>query len=705
MRPGRLVNTVCSRFGLWALVGLVGLGTIRIASHPERVWAGGINGINVNSLADPGTGICDEAECTLREAILAANGTADGDWIKIVPFTGTIQLASPLPVILNDLTIDATSRVIEVDGAGAFRVFSSTAPVTITHLTIENGLAPDGPGGGAYFGGVAVLTDVTFRNNTALGPSGGGGAYFGGPASVTGGVFIDNDAGQAGGAYFQDTATVSDTTFIDNTSTDGTSGGAYFGQSSWVTNSEFLGNVSDSAGGAYFGDTAFVTNVRFSDNQSLVGDGGGAVFAGTNAVLTACLFDGNRAKNNGGGLALADSYNGASVTLVANRIWRNSAELEGGGLYLDSGASASLDNNVIAANTALAPAAGTEISLEGANADLTGRHNTLASAAPNSGVAVSAGASQTGQAVSLLDTIFDKYAVGVAAGPFSPTIALEGVLWSSIATPTQGAGITVYSATTGSAAFTNPILNNYHLTSASAAIDRGLSTSLSFDFEGDPRSSGLGPDMGADEYVGMAPAPPQAIDDVASTLEDTPLTIAVVTNDLDPNNDTLVLSSVSTPNSGQATISGTIAAVYTPTLNFFGTDLFTYTVTDNLFASTATVSVTIVPVNDGPTISVVGDVTITTGVSTNAVPLFVGDIESGGAVTVTAQSSNSVLVPNTGIILAGSGIARTVTVIPILGRGGQATVTLTVSDDHAATASSSFVVTVFPRVFVPLVWR
>lgn len=707
MRRARLGQTAASWFGLVvpAILVMVWLGVIDKVNQPHPVGAAGINGINVNSLADPGTGGCDELECTLREAILLANGTANEDWLKVVAFTGTIQLVSPLPVIVDELTIDATDRNIKVDGGGAFRIFSATAPITITNLTIENGLSPDGPGGGAYFGAAAVLMNVTFRNNTASSPNVGGAAYFDGPAVVTGGFFIDNDANHGGGAYFQSTATMSGTTFVANTAMEGTGGGAYFRQFAWVTNSEFFDNQGGSAGGAYFGDTSHLTNVRFTGNHSVLGHGGGVVLGGSASVLTRSLIDGNSAKTYGGGLMLAGNLTGTSVTLIANHIWHNSAELEGGGLYLDAGAHANLDNNVLAANTTLVAAAGTELSLGGPGAKLTGRHNTLASAAPNRGVAVRAGANQSGQTVTLTNTIFHNYAVGVAAGRFSPTIALDGVLWSSVGTPTQGAGITVTSATTGGAAFTNPILRNYHLTGASAAIDQGLSTELSVDFEGDPRSSGLGPDLGADEYIGMAPAPPQAVDDVASTLEDTSLTVNVVANDLDANNDTLILSSVGAPSNGQATISGTLAVVYTPTLNFFGTNLFTYTVTDNLFTSTGTVSVTVLPVNDAPTISEVGDVTLTTSISTGALPFTVGDIESGGSVTVTAQSNNLLLVPNAGITLGGSGAARTVTIVPAAGQAGQATITLTVSDDHAASASSSFVVTVFPRVFLPLIRR
>src|SRR5437868_1961325 len=63
----------------------------------------------VNSTADPGTGICDDAECTLREAITAANAHAGPDTIVFnIPGAGphTIRPNSNLPSITSPVTID-----------------------------------------------------------------------------------------------------------------------------------------------------------------------------------------------------------------------------------------------------------------------------------------------------------------------------------------------------------------------------------------------------------------------------------------------------------------------------------------------------------------------------------------------------------------------------------------------------------------------
>ncbi|MGI3171604.1 Ig-like domain-containing protein, partial [Pseudooceanicola sp. C21-150M6] len=93
---------------------------------------------------------------------------------------------------------------------------------------------------------------------------------------------------------------------------------------------------------------------------------------------------------------------------------------------------------------------------------------------------------------------------------------------------------------------------------------------------------------------------PEAMDDVASTDEDAPVTIDVLANDTDVDGDPLTIQSVEQPANGTVEIvDGKL--VYTPDENFNGEDTITYTVTDpNGNTSTATVVVTVDPVNDAP---------------------------------------------------------------------------------------------------------
>ncbi|MCP5011791.1 MAG: hypothetical protein GY942_17575, partial [Aestuariibacter sp.] len=71
--------------------------------------------------------------------------------------------------------------------------------------------------------------------------------------------------------------------------------------------------------------------------------------------------------------------------------------------------------------------------------------------------------------------------------------------------------------------------------------------------------------------VNSTNSPPVIVDDNATTNEDTAVTVDVLFNDSDPDDDTLAIDSVTQPVSGTAVISGTMV-VYTPALNFNGSD-------------------------------------------------------------------------------------------------------------------------------------
>ncbi|MCR9844490.1 tandem-95 repeat protein, partial [Vibrio parahaemolyticus] len=93
---------------------------------------------------------------------------------------------------------------------------------------------------------------------------------------------------------------------------------------------------------------------------------------------------------------------------------------------------------------------------------------------------------------------------------------------------------------------------------------------------------------------------PMAKDDIATTQEDTAVTIDVLPNDTDIDGDTLRIDSASVP-SDQGTVEivdGKL--VFTPAENFNGDAEITYTVTDGELTDEAKVSVTVNPVNDAP---------------------------------------------------------------------------------------------------------
>ncbi|HCG8168666.1 TPA: tandem-95 repeat protein, partial [Vibrio parahaemolyticus] len=97
---------------------------------------------------------------------------------------------------------------------------------------------------------------------------------------------------------------------------------------------------------------------------------------------------------------------------------------------------------------------------------------------------------------------------------------------------------------------------------------------------------------------------PVAKDDIATTQEDTAVTIDVLSNDTDVDGDKLSIESASVPKE-----QGTVEVVngklvFTPAENFNGDAEITYTVTDGELTDEAKVTVTVNPVNDAPTIKV-----------------------------------------------------------------------------------------------------
>src|SRR5205085_162064 len=95
--------------------------------------------------------------------------------------------------------------------------------------------------------------------------------------------------------------------------------------------------------------------------------------------------------------------------------------------------------------------------------------------------------------------------------------------------------------------------------------------------------------------------PPAAVNDAATTAEDTAVSIAVLTNDSDAGGDTLTVSVATAPAHGTAAVNADGSVTYTPAANYNGADSFTYTIADGHGATaTATVGLTITAENDAP---------------------------------------------------------------------------------------------------------
>ncbi len=146
---------------------------------------------------------------------------------------------------------------------------------------------------------------------------------------------------------------------------------------------------------------------------------------------------------------------------------------------------------------------------------------------------------------------------------------------------------------------------------------------------------------------------PTAVNDTASTYENTSVTIAVLTNDTDTENDTLSLGAIQAPSHGNIQPSGN-SIVYTPNVGYVGSDSFDYSVTDgNGGTATASVHVTVSSMDDDGIDEAAG----VDGNGDSVEDRFqsnVTTITSGSdAITIATQSNST---PLTGVSTAGGSI-------------------------------------------------
>ncbi|MBF4606069.1 Ig-like domain-containing protein [Curtobacterium sp. VKM Ac-1393] len=178
---------------------------------------------------------------------------------------------------------------------------------------------------------------------------------------------------------------------------------------------------------------------------------------------------------------------------------------------------------------------------------------------------------------------------------------------------------------------------------------------------------------------------PTIADDTATTNAGTPVTVDVQHDDRGSD---LVTTIVTGPANGTAVVAEDGSVDYTPADGFSGTDSFTYTVTDGHGTTTqpATVTVTVVPVANGDTVSTKAGEALTIAPGT----LTANDAGTKLTVTDAAADEDTVgdvaIDPATGVI----------TYTPKPGFSGTDTVIYTVRDDSGQTTTGTITVVVGP---------
>ncbi|WP_220782395.1 Ig-like domain-containing protein [Shewanella sairae] len=172
---------------------------------------------------------------------------------------------------------------------------------------------------------------------------------------------------------------------------------------------------------------------------------------------------------------------------------------------------------------------------------------------------------------------------------------------------------------------------------------------------------------------------PVAVDDLVTVDEDSSVTVEVLANDSDVDNDALTVTAQSAAN-GVVTIEKSGSITYTPNSDFNGNDVITYTIDDgNGAQATAQLSISVNAINDNPVavddyVSVTEDSAVTFSVLNND-----SDVDND-ALTVSLPSG-----------LHGSSVNHndgTITYTPNTNFNGSDSIEYSVSDGHGGSAQA-----------------
>ena len=492
---------------------------------------------NSVALADPGIlyvapgGNCGGATPCYATVQAAVDAASEGDVIKVAQgtYTGVQNVPSLSSVWFTATQVVVITKTVVV--RGGYATSDWDAPHPAAHPTT---LDAQGQGRVLYIKGniSPTIEGLRITGGDATGLVGGGYSYYRN-------AYIDG----GGGVYVREArATIRNCAIFSNTASttrSGSGGGVYLASSeATLRGSTLQANTastaydgSGSGGGVYlsYSKATLSDNTVIGNTGSMAswGSGGGVELFESEATLSGNTVISNTASASGngygGGLYLWIS----DATLNGNRIIGNRAstgggEGYGGGLMLTF-SDAMLTNDVIADNQA--SALGSGLYVDGSIARLV--HTTIARngsagrvVAEAAGLTGGSGGDGTGLVVVgsvdwdggyntgivvMTNTVLVGHTVGITVAE-RDMATLNATLWHDNTTNWAGTGmINRNNDRYGDPAFA---ADGYHLTAASAAIDRGVDARVKGDMDGDYRPQGAGYDIGADEYLATPPMRP-----------------------------------------------------------------------------------------------------------------------------------------------------------------------------------------------------
>src|SRR6188472_793361 len=220
---------------------------------------------------DPIPGACEPGDCSLREAVMASNGTTSVDDVVVVP-------ANPSPYVIqyeflsffiSDETevrgAGANQTVVKGDGQESIFAVGTGIKATLSGMTITNGTSA------IQSNSELIVRDVSIEGNKWNG--GTAGIITNGPLTVESSFlgFNRTETLTAGVIFSNAPVTVINSTIAHNTSKEGQ--GAIGGNSSvTLVNSAVVSNRSETAPAAAVGGTPLsVRNSVFADNRDATG--------------------------------------------------------------------------------------------------------------------------------------------------------------------------------------------------------------------------------------------------------------------------------------------------------------------------------------------------------------------------------------------------------------------------------------------------